>query len=544
MTRIVLVGVRDADWQLATIHLACRAFGVETTLSSSEEFLGNDGILFLHPSAESWKTADKAGLPSLTLLDTSCAEQQAAAGITFTTSRMLPESLRSQQFPYRLGEMVFEAPWDDGVVPLATINGRFVWWVRSREGAAHYFSSLTLPRVAPQEHFYHLLGSARFLSMLPLIEFLRQCRGDNRYMPQPPRACIVFDDPNLHFTTYGYIDYQRLADHAELHGYHVAIATIPMDAYYIKQRAAILFQRHAAKMSLLFHGNNHQHRELLGDGDIERDAALVRQAISRVERLERVGGLKVDRIMAPPHGACSLTMMKALTEAGFEALCSSYGAFARWNVASTCDAFLGGGDSEVYGGLPLIPRYGMSGDFRLAAVCAAYLGKPIVFSGHHQDLREGLEILAAVNAAVQEVPGVRWLRLSAIARSQYLFRMCGDRFAVRMSSRRVQVTVPEGVTKLEVEIPWLEETEDSTLRIQSVDEPGWQYSTKAETRQELRLPPGAVGLLDLMCVKMGAVRQSLAPSGVPGIGVLGRRLLTELRDRAQPLRPRFLRSNS
>jgi len=41
-------------------------------------------------------------------------------------------------------------------------------------------------------------------------------------MVEPPlRACFVIDDPNLHWPSYGHLDYRRMAEHARRGGYHV-----------------------------------------------------------------------------------------------------------------------------------------------------------------------------------------------------------------------------------------------------------------------------------------------------------------------------------
>src|SRR3712207_7699471 len=50
------------------------------------------------------------------------------------------------------------------------------------------------------------------------------------WTPAPLRAAIMFDDPNLHWKSYGYIIYPELVEHAKEHNYHAVFATVPLDS--------------------------------------------------------------------------------------------------------------------------------------------------------------------------------------------------------------------------------------------------------------------------------------------------------------------------
>src|SRR5208283_5127567 len=102
----------------------------------------------------------------------------------------------------------------------------------------------------------------RFLEMLPLLQWLREiCAGASPVGP-PLRACFIFDDPNLHWPRYGFVDYRQLAAQAEKENYHVSFATIPVDAWFTHSGTAGIFREHRSRLSLLIHGNNHTKREL------------------------------------------------------------------------------------------------------------------------------------------------------------------------------------------------------------------------------------------------------------------------------------------
>ena len=67
----------------------------------------------------------------------------------------------------------------------------------------------------------------------------------------------MFDDPNLHSPTYGFISFSDLADHARANRYHAAMATVPLDGYWFNERAAAVFRENPRYISILIHGNNH-----------------------------------------------------------------------------------------------------------------------------------------------------------------------------------------------------------------------------------------------------------------------------------------------
>src|SRR6202035_3410833 len=78
--------------------------------------------------------------------------------------------------------------------------------------------------------------------------------------PQP-RAAFMFDDPSLHWPSYGHIDFADIAKRATRGGFHVALATVPIDAWYANRRLVRLLRERRC-LSLLLHGNQHLRCEL------------------------------------------------------------------------------------------------------------------------------------------------------------------------------------------------------------------------------------------------------------------------------------------
>ena len=81
------------------------------------------------------------------------------------------------------------------------------------------------------------------MGLLPLAHFLRELSAAASWEQPESTACFVFDDPNLHWWSYGYLDYRKLAAHAEAHDYRVTAATIPLDQWYIHRATARFLQR-------------------------------------------------------------------------------------------------------------------------------------------------------------------------------------------------------------------------------------------------------------------------------------------------------------
>ena len=267
----------------------------------------------------------------------------------------------------------------------------------------------------------------------------------------------MFDDPNLHWKTYGYVDYERLALDATAHNYHVAFATIPLDAWYVHEPTAALFRRHPGRMSLLVHGNNHAHQELHRPSTPQRRRGLAAQAIRRTEELERIAGLQIPRVMAAPHGACSDEMSRELLRVGFEAACISRGSLMSRNPDSRVAFVRRIAPCGVQRRGPAgIPRFGLRAVSDLQARLALFLGQPVVAMGHHGDLRHGLDPLRRVARDLNTMGDVTWMDMAGIAQSNYFRRRTQTGLDVRMYARRIRVSAPHGVTSIMVERPWLE----------------------------------------------------------------------------------------
>jgi hypothetical protein len=300
---------------------------------------------------------------------------------------------------------------------LATCESGPVWVVSENEGVKHFRSAFSLPVLPPDGGLQDVLNGRRFLEVLPLLHWLREVCSSRSEDAPALRACFIFDDPNLHWPRYGFVDYQHLAIRAEKENYHVAFATIPFDTWFTHNGTATIFRKHQSRLSLLVHGNNHTKRELAQAFSESERLFLLKHAIRRIERLERRSGLKVSRVMVPPHGACSEEMLAALPFCGFEAACISHGSLRAHNKARAWTKTLGYLPSEMVRGCPVFPRWGFSDDIKNTILLAAFLKQAIIIRGHHQDLKRGVELLDDLAGFINGLGPVVWSNMTDLSRS-------------------------------------------------------------------------------------------------------------------------------
>jgi hypothetical protein len=302
---------------------------------------------------------------------------------------------------------------------LATLDQGPVWICSERKGTRNFRSAFALPAFPADGSLQDVLNGGRFLEVLPLLHWLRTIGNETSSVCPPLRACFIFDDPNLHWPHYGYVDYRQLAAKAEKENYHVAFATIPLDTWFTHNATARIFREHRRRLSLLIHGNNHAKRELARPYTEPERIFLLKQAIHRIERLERRSGLLVSRVMVPPHGACSEEMLAALPLCGFAGACISHSSLRAHNRAKAWTKSLGYLPSELIQGCPVLPRWGVKGDLKNTILLAAYLNQAIILRGHHQDLKDGPELLDELARFVNGLGSVEWLNMTAMVGSDY-----------------------------------------------------------------------------------------------------------------------------
>jgi hypothetical protein len=410
--------------------------------------------------------------------------------------------------------------------PLAWDDAGPVWVVDDRTGAQ---TALVAPReLGLDEPLRDRLSAGRFLELLPLVDLLRRATAYSEWRRPPPRAVFVFDDPNLHWPSYGYIRFSDLARHARAHGYHAVMAIIPLDCWYAHPSAARQF-RPGEPLSLTMHGNDHVFHELGLPVEIAEAMPLFEQAIRRVSKLERRTRLRVDRIMVPPHESCSDEMMESMLQPGIEAVCRAPIWWREWSPERIRTARWSMSELSP-SGAPVLGRHKIA-DLRSSdeVLLNLYLDQPAILYGHHVDVADGYDVLAEAAGRLSSVEGLTWTSLSSIARANSITRSDGDVLRVRLFSRRAAVDVAPGTRALQVELPLYESfASDRLVR------GGREYEITAQNgvaRATIPLDDAATR------VELRLVRQGPASRTQPGLAphAVARRATRELRDRMHPL---------
>jgi hypothetical protein len=342
------------------------------------------------------------------------------------------------------------------------------------------------------------------------------------------RAAFVIDDPNLHWSSYGHVRFVDLARAAEDGNFHVAFATVPLDAWFVHRPVAQLFRERKRVLSLLIHGNDHTREELARPRSDPRVYSLVAQALRRTADLEERSGVEVSRVMVAPHGLCSEQTMRAMLLTGYEGLCHAWGSprsvdrpLADWEPA------------EIRaGGLPVFPRLPMTSP-RDDLVLRSFLGQPLILYGHHWDLAEGVGMLDEAAAFVNREQGIVWGGLTDIARSSYVTKRDGTTLRVRVFTRDAKLDMPDGIENVIVELPRAHgEPEQEIVTLTTARGSASSAFTDGSSGP---FPIDEPGAARISLVRLDAVDLSCVSSPRLRLEPILRRAASEGRDRLAPL---------
>lgn len=418
---------------------------------SPEKSVLPDACVFLGPGHSA---AQRLGIPCYVWENKPVISRGLPSRVKFSSGTLLHKAIRSRTLVESDPRDLSFCSVQDGDTVIATVADSPVWTVR---GLVHRVS-VAIPHLTDTEFLYSHLVPGRWLGLLPFIQFLRHVTADIDWQVPTPKACFVIDDPNLHALTYGDLDFRQVAEAAKSRNYHVAIATVPMDAWYVNQNVARLFKEYSRYLSLAVHGSEHTKCELT-----EQDASqLVRlgQALRRVDLLERKAGLDVSRIMVAPHEACSERTTEVLLKLGFEGMVIKLSKLLYWVREKRWPLDFGLRNVIWMGsGFPIIRRFRLQECFTQCRL-AAFLGQPIVAYGHHSDC--SLDLLNSSADTINSTDA-NWVDLKSILRSNYRTRTLDGLMQIQMCSRHMKLRVPETVTHISVERPWMQHAEIECL---------------------------------------------------------------------------------
>jgi hypothetical protein len=535
----------DTPFKLVGVTPAAAAKARERLLVSLEQVLpvrfqarspgdvaGLDGLLVLAPPDPQEPATPCARL--IAVPQQPGASPRKGCTVQFTGEPQVPRPLRHLRL--REEDDALDTPFEpvDGDMILATAEGRPVWW-RRQAGAGTVHTSVFSPEeLEDAEGLRDHLRIGRCMGLVALLQFLREVCAELDWGEQPLRASFVIDDPNLHWPSYGHIGYPQMVAQASRHGYHVALAMVPLDGWLANRQAVALVKENPAAVSLVMHGNEHVAQELgrlLDDSTAETALA---HALRRVAAFERRSGLTVERVMVPPHEVCSTFALNAMFRLGFDGAC--IGRRNPWNDQLPLPSLrrwtlLKWHPADFVEGLPIIPRYSITLSWEELAL-RAFLRQPLILFGHHWDFSEGLDLLAEAADYVNGLGDVQWGSVGEIARTSFLARQKEHALTVQMHCRHATIEIPPDVTVLEVRVPSI------------FDEPARRLDygagriTMARERSEwtsgaLQVAPGA--RVELKLVSDAPLNPARVDARRPTPWPLMRRALVEGRDRIRPL---------
>lgn len=459
--------------------------------------------------------------------------------IEFGTHPIIPAGFRGRKIGLDCPVAVTPLParYRKGRV-LASSNRQPIWVMAEVGKAAHHCVALPVPELGENESAFQKLSGTQLLNCVPLVAFLRNLTDYDEWQPPVLHAAFMFDDPNLHWKTYGYMDFAEIAEEARLHGYHVSVATVPLDAWYVHRPTVAVFQQYRDQLSLVVHGSTHVAKELARGSAVEETDTLLRDALVRIAKLEQRSGLRVARIMIPPHGACSERTLTRMAQLSFEAACVSSGSLRWYNREATWVRTMGMRPCDVVGGLCVFHRFRLSRACEMDVLSAALFHQPIIPVGHHYDLAGGPDLLREVASLIDSVGPVKWASMEKMARSYYSQKIDGSILRVRPHTKRVRIPVPCSVDQLSIEklgfVP-----DNSLLWWRGNREPWkWRFHEPGETIRGIRGQIVDVLFSEVPHAMSTAVHTTRRLCLWP----LVRRNLAEARDRLSPLVARVLGS--
>jgi hypothetical protein len=423
-----------------------------------------------------------------------------------------------------------------GDTMLASSDGVPLWIKRTCGDSAMDLVALPIPQLAAGERPFNYLNGDHFIQLLPLLHFLRGTTSAMGLERPPLRACFMFDDPNLHWKSYGFIPFLELARLAAKHRFHVAFATVPLDAWLFNRTAVQCFRDHPEQLSLLVHGNDHLHAELGVPRSSEDCLRLLAQALRRIDRLERRTGLHVARIMAPPHGACSETAFSCMHALAFQGACISPFSLRRWTNDHAWEHSFGLDLGElVADGFPIIPRLRLSDSCDPHLVIAAFLDRPLILVGHHHTLNDGLDLLVRMSETVNSLGPVRWVSPETLLTSNFAAHKHDSCLTVFPHSPVVRCDIPDGINKVIVPTMHYSGERMSILRnghVRVLSNTGLQGRT-VPVDAPLNVSPGEE--IEFTAARATPVDFRNFNPALPPLWAIPRRLLCELRDRTMPV---------
>jgi hypothetical protein len=308
--------------------------------------------------------------------------------------------------------------------------------------------------VAPQElkegeFLFDYVQPGRFAHLLPLLHFVKWTGERDQLEPMPPTATMIIDDPNLHWPSYGYVDFKDLLKHTHEYDYHAVIATVPLDSWWSHSAVRALFHENPGRLSLTMHGNDHTKLEVARPRSEQAALQLFAQGLRRIESFEARTGLRVARVMEPPFGVVSIRSLWAMHQLGYSGGLMAHDNELEWYRHEPWPAHFGVREVDfAVEGFPTVSRRRIVADWKTGAALNFCLGQPVMIATHHTDAVGDLAQFAEAAELLKATGPVKWLGVDDVFKSLYRTRQNGETLYVRPYSTNIAVSVPRGVREI------------------------------------------------------------------------------------------------
>jgi hypothetical protein len=490
------------------------------------EYQGLRGLLALTGAAEAARDASLRNISCYEVILSQPIPVAAQSAITFASSAAVHRAFRGTT----LGDssLINFSPVPDSFESLARVGEETIWAVEQQGHQEHHRVGVDIPVFAEKDFFHNHFRERCWFATVPLLHFLQRLLGADGWPAPEPRASFIIDDPNLHHRSYGYIDFEKLAKHAAAHNYHATIATVPLDAWYFDRKVVDLFQTHKKHISLMMHGVNHVADELARPYDQQDALGLLATGLRRIANLESRSGVAVARIMAAPHGAFAEFMADLMVRLGYEGACVSIGSLLRWNREKLWPADLGFSVAQPLGslGFPVFHRIGLSEtDVRLSA----FLGHPVIVTLHHQDCVSNFARLESMANTVNSIDTVRWMGIEEVSKTNFVSKVQNETLHMWPYSRRLALPLITEITGVEVcSSPYCG---GFTIDLRNHRRDGTEVAVHNKPARHSI----SNNTLEIFFPPSNAVDYRQVESRSAGVWPVVRRILTEARDRTQPM---------
>ena len=362
--------------------------------------------------------------------------------------------------------------------------------------------------------------------LIPVLIFLRSCFKDGCWHGPKPTARLIIDDPLL-TASYGFLNYDSLAESMRRANYGTSIAFIPWNYWRTSKQSAARILHKNSNLSICIHGCDHTNREF----EVRDQALLNRKAdlaVWRMELQKERTGRAFEHVMVFPQGRFSAAALPALRANNYLAAVNTtcFPTDAEYEDLRIGD-FLRPAITR-YDGFPLFRRHYPRQLFDFAF--DLFLGKPALVVEHHEYFRGGTGKLEELVGALYEIePDLAWPTLtSQLARSCQKRRLADGSLEVLFFTRRFQL-VHRG-TQPSYFLLRKHEPDLSVVQMVLVDGNRVPFSFEREfLKLEIEVKAGQIRNIEIID-SQGPHKQLKSFGMVHNAQVLVRRGLSEFRD--------------